>query len=544
MKTLLAILLSCIISATLPAQERFVITDFGAVQDASQNQTEAIQRTIDAAARRGGTVVIPRGEWLSGPLYFKPKTHLYLEKGAVLKAGEISIRRCNGFSISGKGRIEGHISIRNSRSVTISECDIASEGNLIDLKGCHKGLVIENCTLRCVRHRNILGIADPFKVKGVVFRNNRIRWIFNKDEEKVEPYTLPDPLLFADGFPVASPLQWPFRRQEILDIFQQEMYGSMPPAPPVFLESSGDGSRRHVRMTFREDGSGPHIDWDIAYPAKDGPVPAVLLLNFIGNEMVMSGDPGPNTATVFPIDEILARGYAFVTAYYKDISPDPDDLQDKDEQLALARTGMYELWAPDCTTGSIMAWAWGLCRGMDLIERDARIDASKVVLTGSSRLGKAALVAAAFDQRFAVMVINQTGGGGVPLSKRNFGEFIGSEVDHFGYWWCRGFAKYAGREKDMPFDQHMLISCLAPRPLLVEGFNNPWFDTRGEFLALQAASPVWQFLGAEGLPEVDWPENEDTSAIGPILGYVRRDGGHGIAAIDWKWMLDFADKNL
>ena len=358
MKTLLAILLSCIISATLPAQERFVITDFGAVQDASQYQTEAIQRTIDAAARRGGTVVIPQGEWLSGALYFKPKTHLYLEKGAELKAGEINIRRCNGFSISGKGRIEGHISIRNSRRVTISECDIASEGNLIDMKGCHKGLIIENCTLRCIRHQNILGNPDPFKVKGVLFRNNKIRWIFNKDEEKVEPFTLPYPLLFADGSPVASPLQWPFRRQEILDIFQQEMYGSMPPAPPVFLESSGDGSRRHVRMTFREDGSGPHIDWDIAYPAKDGPVPAVLLLNFIGNEMVMAGDPGPNTATVFPIDEILERGYAFVTAYYKDISPDPDDVQDKDAQLALARTGAYELWAPDCTTGSIMAAVW------------------------------------------------------------------------------------------------------------------------------------------------------------------------------------------
>ena len=121
---------------------------------------------------------------------------------------------------------------------------------------------------------------------------------------------------------------------------------------------------------------------------------------------------------------------------------------------------------------------------------------------------------------------------------------MGSEVDHFGYWWCREFAKYAGREKDLPFDQHMLVSCIAPRPLLVEGFNNPWFDTHGEFLCLQAASRVWRFLGAEGLPEVEWPQSYDTSAIGPTLGYVRREGGHGIAPIDWEWTLNFAENNL
>ena len=93
----------------------------------------------------------------------------------------------------------------------------------------------------------------------------------------------------------------------------------------------------------------------------------------------------------------------------------------------------------------------------------------------------------------------------------------------------------------MPFDQHLLVSCLAPRAFLVEGFNNPWFDTKGEFLCLQAASPVWTFLGAPGLPAVDWPEDYDTSAIGPRLGYVRHPHGHGFAAIDWTWILDFAD---
>ncbi|MBQ2161843.1 MAG: hypothetical protein II446_00955, partial [Bacteroidales bacterium] len=120
-----------------------------------------------------------------------------------------------------------------------------------------------------------------------------------------------------------------------------------------------------------------------------------------------------------------------------------------------------------------------------------------------------------------------------------------SETSRFRHWFSPAYAKYAGCEAStMPFDQHLLVSCIAPRPLLVEGFDNPWFDTRGEFLCLKAASPVWRFLGAEGLPDVDWPDDYDTSAIGPVLGYVRRDQGHGIAAIDWTWLLDFADRAL
>ena len=94
----------------------------------------------------------------------------------------------------------------------------------------------------------------------------------------------------------------------------------------------------------------------------------------------------------------------------------------------------------------------------------------------------------------------------------------------------------------MPFDQHLFVPCIAPRALLVEGFSTrQWFDTKGEFLSLKAASPVWKFLGKSGLPEVDFPAEFDTSAIGKNLGYIRRSQGHGISAYDWKWMMDFAD---
>jgi hypothetical protein len=181
-------------------------------------------------------------------------------------------------------------------------------------------------------------------------------------------------------------------------------------------------------------------------------------------------------------------------------------------------------------------------RGMDMIEQDKRLDARKVILTGCSRLGKAALIAGAFDERFPVVVPVQTGGGGVPLAKRYYGENVKTMTTMFTHWYCKAWNKYADNEQAMPFDQHLLLSCIAPRALLVEGFNEPWFDTKGEFLALKVASPVWKKLGKTGLPDVSWPDNYDTKAIGKYLGYVRRTEQHGFSVYDWMWMTDFADK--
>lgn len=415
----------------------------------------------------------------------------------------------------------------------------------------------------------------------------------NYDESKVGPYTLEDPLTFVSGRKVRNAADWEKRRLEILDIFQSEMYGRMPEAMPVFTETleegetlAGFGHRRQVRMWFREDHSGPHIDWLIVTPSQSqGPLPTVLLLNYYGNHTLLP-DPeiiisdawfknnskfliedhhvsdrgrglfaGPNTLdTVYPIGMILARGYAFVTACYAEISPDPDKnlFEDRAKQEEFARSeGVFKLWEPadperkDNTT-ALAAWGWALSRGMDMIEADPALDQSKVLLTGYSRLAKAALLAGAFDERFPVTVPVQTGGGGVPLAKRNFGETITTEINAFAHWYCRAYDKYAGHEDTMPFDQHMLISCIAPRALLVEGFNQGWFDTKGEFLSVQAASPVWKKLGRGGIPKgVDWPVPEyDTRAIGDHLGYVRRTNGHGIAWHDWVWMLDFADRNF
>ncbi len=409
----------------------------------------------------------------------------------------------------------------------------------------------------------------------------------NYDESKVGPYVLENPLVFANGKKVKSVKDWPRRRSEILEIFQSEMYGRMPEAPETLVTEvieegqtmAGTALRRQVRMWFAKDKTGPWIDWLVITPAHaNGPVPTVILLNYEGNHTVLpdkeiivtdswmrggvnrKANPeargilsDPSSITRIPADVLVAKGYALVTACYADISPDPDPGERGPDgkllQEDFAYTRIFSLWGkrdPSRTdnTTCLAAWAWGLRRGMDMIEQDPMLDESRVVLTGYSRLGKAALIAGAFDERFPVVVPNQTGGGGVPLAKRNFGETITTEMNSFPHWYCKAYGRYAGHEDIMPFDQHLLLACIAPRALLVEGFDQPWFDTKGEFLSVQAASPVWRFLKKPGLPDVSWPDDYDTSAIGPVLGYVRRDLDHGLSMFDWIWMLDFADRQF
>ena len=409
----------------------------------------------------------------------------------------------------------------------------------------------------------------------------------NYDKSKIPPYTLENPLEFLDGRRVTA-ADWPARRRELLGIFAKEMYGAEPPPPEAVVTElvdekrnavAGYGIRRQYRMWFKSDKSGPSVNWIVWMPrfAKK-PVPVISFLNYRGNHELVSDADIPvmtawsrnglhvqdhraqektrglmqttDHATDFPIRTILARGYAVMSACYCEVSPDPNvsEPDPRRQQNQFAYTGVFELWgrrdeARTDDVTAIGAWGWALSRGLDLAERIPEIDAKRAVVTGCSRLGKAALMAAARDERFAVCVPNQTGGGGAPLAKRDYGENVSTENRMFTHWYCRAYAKYAKEpHRTMPFDQHLLLACVAPRALLVEGFDAPWFDTEGEFLALRAASPVWELLTGSGLPNVKWPADYDTSAIGARLGYVRRSEQHGISAYDWKWTMDFADK--
>ena len=423
----------------------------------------------------------------------------------------------------------------------------------------------------------------------------------NFDESKVPSYTLENPLAFADGRRVETQADWRSRREEIMGIFAREMYGQPPPVPEEVVTErfeegetlAGLGIRRQYRMWFRKDRTGPYIDWLVLLPnnirgerakmSGEGVVyengatcPAIVFLNYGGNHQLLTDpkvglpqgwldnlrDSGvkdhkatetsralmrrTDASSVFPAETILARGYAVITACYGDVSPDCATKPDKDGR---AWTGVFELWGKRDASrtdlpSSLGAWAWALSRGLDLAEHIREIEAKRCVVTGYSRLGKAALLAAARDERFSACVVNQTGLGGVPLAKHFFGATVATETRAYPHWYCKAYAKYADNEQLMPFDQHLLLACIAPRALLVEGFNHGWFNPKGEFLAVKAAAPVWRFLGVDGLPDGGCPADYSTALIGKALGYVRRGGKHGFSGHDWLWMLDFADKTL
>ena len=444
------------------------------------------------------------------------------------------------------------------------------------------------CVLSAVAALSAAGAVEPL-VDAESRWDEKGYWRPNNDEAKVAPYTLESPIEFADGSRLECPADWPLRRAEILDIFAKKIYGQEPPPPKTLkidllsekVTTAGYAIRRIFRMSFSEDGSGPAITWGLWIPRHArGKVPVVVWLNYRGiheldgdsdvpvckgwarnrpqyhvvnhqaSEKTRGKQYDQNAATVLPMQTILARGYAVLSASYTDVSPDPDGFgRDGVDQYSFATTnGVFKLWGSrdegrtDNIT-SLGAWAWALSRGLDLASQQKEIDSKRSVVTGCSRLGKAAFLAAARDPRFAVCVPNQCGGGGICLAKRDFGENVSTENAMFTHWYCKAYRQYsANPAKLMDFDMHLLLAAIAPRRVLIEGFGpNDWMDTKGEFLAARAASPAWEFLGVPGLPRVTFPEYYDESAIGPYLGYVRRTEDHGISGYDWNWTLNFAD---
>jgi hypothetical protein len=237
----------------------------------------------------------------------------------------------------------------------------------------------------------------------------------------------------------------------------------------------------------------------------------------------------------FPIETIVARGFQLATFYYGDIAPDLGDLGGGTHPLFPRGEAGREAHA----WGAVGAWAWGASRILDYLTNDPLTDPHRVIVAGHSRLGKAALWAAAQDERFVGAFANNSGCTGAALSRRRFGETVAAINALFPHWFCRRYHTYAERDDQLPVDQHLLIAAIAPRRVYIaSAAEDLWADPHGEFLGGRCANPAYELLGLDGLTITDWPPM-DTASSGRI-GYHLRPGGHDLLQEDWIRFLEFA----
>nr|WKN35657.1 acetylxylan esterase [Tunicatimonas sp. TK19036] len=376
----------------------------------------------------------------------------------------------------------------------------------------------------------------------------------NSDEAKASPYTsLPDPLVFNDGTPVTTPQEWEKRKPEIEEDFSREIYGRVPDRTPEVrweVVSEKDTVEGEYPIHMRElrghvDNSNyPEIDVTIemtlATPAEiSTAVPVILEFswNFPANWPRPQQD-GPTWK-----EQLLAKGWGYArlipTSYQAD-----NGAGLREGIIGLVNQGKprkLDDW------GALRAWAWGASRAMDYFETNDDVDEQQVVIEGLSRYGKAALVALAYEPRFAMGLIGSSGAGGAKILRRVFGEQVENLASSGEYhWFAPNFIKYAGplTPNDLPVDAHELIALCAPRPIFISvgapDVEGQWIDAKGMFLAGVHASPVYELVGKKGLNTTTFPPQE-TALLEGDIAFRQHEGGHTVGP-NWPYFIQFAER--
>ena len=389
----------------------------------------------------------------------------------------------------------------------------------------------------------------------------------NYDEDKANPWpNLPNPLVLNNGKPVTTATIWTTqRRPEIVELFDREYLGRVPANTPAVhwqLVSTTLGTTGGIAIFTKhlighvDNSADPaitvDIEADLILPANQArPVPVVLEFTFEKypvNPNRPPAAPAPPEKEPTWKQQVLAKGWGYALLY-------PTTIQaDNGAGLTQGIIGLANHGQPRKLDdwGALRAWAWGGSRLMDYFETDKAIDAKHVAVEGHSRFGKTALVAMAYDQRFAVAYVSSAGAGGSALARHRFGEQLENIAGAGEYHWMAGnYLKYAEltpkelTPNDLPIDTHELIGLCAPRPVFIGGGTTKgdgWADTQGSFLAEVAAGPVYKLLGKKDLGTTAFPPIE-TALISGDLGFRQHSEGH-TPIPNWPTFIEFASRYM
>ena len=400
---------------------------------------------------------------------------------------------------------------------------------------------------------------------------------------------LPDPLLTSNGRKVTTARDWNNeRRPELKALFAHYMYGEIPPKPSrrnfdthIVDKKFLNGAATLKLVTISIPGHDtPKIDLLVVTPnAATKPAPAFLALNFCGNHAVHSDPRIPlaksyfgngckgcedgratdaargTQATNWPLEQIIARGYAFATFANADVDSDRAGVSDGVYAwLAKEQTGSAANSAT-ANRGCIAGWAWGFQRCVDYLVTDLAIDPARIAAVGHSRNGKTALLAAAFDERIALAIPHQAGCGGTAPNRvapalaapqangRPTAETMAVINKSFPHWFNAEFKKFNATPEKLPIDQHELVALMAPRPVLLSNATeDKWANPAQQFEVLKAAEPVYRLLGVGGCDASEMPP--EGRLVNSKLGYYIRPGAHSMTSGDWMVFLNFADQQM
>ena len=378
----------------------------------------------------------------------------------------------------------------------------------------------------------------------------------NYDNTKNPHYDLPPLLITSHGQKITTADQWHnIRRPEILALFSNLVYGRVPkPSSPIRVEfeiahsdpafMDAAATRKDIKIHLSNNNGRLAMHVVLFVPNKASkPVPCFLKHSF---QNTRSDDFRPALLrrgilrNGWPLEKLIRRGYALCAVYHEDLV--------KHNEVDF-RDGIHKLFYPKGQSfpkahewGVLSTCAWGAMRAMDYLETDQDIDHNKVAVMGHSKMGKAALWTAAQDTRFALAISAQSGCAGAALWRRKSGETLKKMVTRFPYWLCRNAWKFVEQEDDLPVDQHMLLGCIAPRPVYVHsGINDTWADPRGEYLSAFHAGDVYRLLDRHVSLSDKASPPVGQAIIESHVGYHVRKGGHSIEPYDWDRFLEFAD---